>query len=213
MTVTERFRAYLDRLRSLVYMELGPKVAVANYFHRDIYGFKEHPEDVDPLIWFFQSGLHYDVTLSLHRLVDRRGERNIFHFIDFMERDVGKIQWKRKPDLSFFSDCRAKLSAISVSIDHLKTRRDKFFAHYDKRFFYEPDKMDVDCPFTSQDAIEVVRALQFVVAGASEAFAGAIPIAVEGFYRAGAEKMYAILRENKTGVFGRGGSWPKFSDD
>ena len=197
---SEFYRQYLERLTQLVYQELVAKVAVFDYFTKHAYGYGDEPSDVEPLIWFFQSGLYYDVTFSLFRLIDQNNsDRNVYHFLNYTEQNVKKIAWKKPLPAGEIKRLRDSMLSVSPEVNCLIKRRNKFFGHYDKEFFYEPDKIEDEYPFTNQDAVAIVRVLQGVVASCHEAFFGSRPMSVEGFYYAHAEGFYEALRAKHLG--------------
>lgn len=189
---------YLDRLADLVQSELVPKVAVFDYFTRHIYKTEAEPCKVEPMIWFLQSGLHYDVTLSLSRLFDEtNSDYNIVHFINFAESHRDAIAWNRPADVNddFFSKQRGALATVEPLVAKLRRRRNKFFAHYDGKYFFDPATLDRDYPLTNEDAIELVRVLQGVVSAHSFAFRSGGVLSMEGAFYAAAERLFNQMRD------------------
>ncbi len=78
----------------------------------------------------------------------------------------------------------------------MRKRRNKFFGHYTEKFFYEPEKINDDFPFSNEDAMTLVRVLQKIVSAHMRAFHGNVSISMEGFVYVAAEKLYEAIRRN-----------------
>jgi hypothetical protein len=191
------YEKYLDRLNHLIYSELVPKTAVFDYFTEHLYKVDENPYEVEPMLWFIQSALYSDITFSIFRLFDKNGDRNIFHFLNYTEQHLHSIAWKTPLSLTEINEQRAALSAVTTQIENLRKRRNKFFGHYDKKFFYEPQKIDDDFPFSNEDAKILVRVLQRIISGHMRAFHGRGSLSLEGFIYVAAEKLYEAMRKNQ----------------
>lgn len=184
------YKPYLERLTHLVYIELVPKAAIFDYFtdHSSEHGV--NLAEVEPLVWFIESGLHYDLTFSIMRLFDRNSERNIYHFIDFAEKHVGEIAWRTPLDAAAFREQRAHLEQVEPIVQRLRKRRNKFFAHYGKKYFYDPGSVSRDYPLTNEDAKTLVRALQHVLINHSHAFKSGGTMSMEGVFYMAASRLY-----------------------
>jgi hypothetical protein len=57
------------------------------------------------------------------------------------------LRWKAgTASIETFDEQLARLEAHRATITAIMGRRDKFFAHLDKRYFREPDRIYVDFP-------------------------------------------------------------------
>lgn len=191
------YEMYLDRLHQLIYMEVVPKTAIFDYFTRHIYRLDDKPYEKEPLIWFIQTALYSDITFSIFRLFDKNSDRNIFHFLEYTEKHLSSIQWKTPLDQSKITEQRVALTAVSAQIDLLRKRRNKFFGHYSKKFFYDPNKVNDDFPFSNDDAISLVRVLQRIISAHIHAFHGHGPLSLEGFLYVAAEKLCEAMLNNR----------------
>lgn len=188
---------YLERLNHLIYVELVPKVAMLDYFSVHARKYEPPPEEVEPLLWFITSGVYYDVTLSLYRLFDNNNsDRNIHHFINVTSNELRIIPWKSPPSKSDVAKHRLDIESKRVLIDRLTSRRNKFFAHYDKKYFYDPNLISDDFPFSIEDAKELTRILQRIISFYHGALHGNWPLSLEGFVYVGAERIYDAMRES-----------------
>ncbi|HEU0143517.1 MAG TPA: hypothetical protein VFQ47_01910 [Nitrososphaera sp.] len=190
------YERYLNRLDQLIYQEVVPKTAIFDYFTRHLYRLDDKPYEKEPLVWFIQTALYSDITFSIFRLFDRNSDRNIFHFLDYTEKHLSSIQWITPLNRTKINEQRAELAAVSTQIELLRKRRNKFFGHYNKKFFYEPDKVNDDFPFSNEDAITLVRVLQRVISAHMHAFHGHASISIEGFLYVAAEKLYEAIRRS-----------------
>lgn len=192
------YPAYLGRLKNLVYLELVGKAAVFDYFTR--HAGRGEDEDVltaVPLLWFFQSGLLHDLTLSLSRLFETSSDpnsRNIRHFLATTERLLPQIPWTKPVSSATVMSHRRLLDGVRRETERLIARRNKFFAHYDGSFFDEPDAMEQRYPFTNDDAISLVRVLQKIVSDYHEALHGSRVISMEEVFYIHAERVYEQMR-------------------
>lgn len=191
------YQKYLDRLDHLIYVEVVPKTALFDYFTKHLYKVDANPYEVEPMIWFIQSALYSDITFSIFRLFDKKGDRNIFHFLNYTEQHLHSITWKKPLSLIEINEQRAALSAATTQFENLRKRRNKFFGHYDKKFFYEPDKINDDFPFSNEDAITLVRVLQRIISDHNRAFHGRASLSLEGSIYVAAEKLYEAIRKNR----------------
>jgi len=193
----DEYRRYLKRLAALVYSELVPKVALLDYFTVHAHEFSPQPIKVEPLLWIINSGLYHDTTLSLFRLVHpTQSDRNIVHFLRITKDRYKQIEWEKPFKRNEVVEHLKQWEEQSEPIRRLVTRRNKFFAHYDKEYFYEPDRLAEEVPFGIEDAMEVVRRLQEIVGFYHDRLFGTYPISMEGFVYAGAYRLYELMRND-----------------
>lgn len=187
------YHRYLERLDQLVYHEVVPKLAIFDYFttHAKVVG--EIPDEVEPLQWYLRSALYSDVTFSIFRLYDRRGHRNIYHFLQHARKCLKSISWVNPLTPEDIDRHEKKLEDVAGLVENLKERRNKFFGHYDKDYFYEPDLINTSFPFSNDDAKALVRALQVIVSDHNRALTGRSSISIDGFAYVAAERLYKKL--------------------
>ena len=177
----------------IVSMEVVPKVAIFDYFTAHAKNAGEIPEEVEPLQWYLKSALYSDVTFSIFKLFDRVGDRHIYHFLSYSRSNLVSIEWKTALTNVDIDRHEAALQDVVGLVENLKKRRNKFFGHYDKNYFYEPDLIDTSFPFSNDDAKALVRVLQTIVADHKRALTGSSSISIDGFVYAAAEKLYKKL--------------------
>jgi hypothetical protein len=184
--LTTEYSRYLRRLNDIVYTEVVPKLALFDFFTEHVYTRVSDPLSQEPLIGYIQSGLLSDVTFSLHRLIDTGGRqnkprRNIPDFLRYTRDNIADITWKTPLTLTDLNRHHSALRAVESLTKRLRERRNNFFGHYDAEFFYEPDKLETEFPFSNEDAKSLVRTFQRILSDHNWAFSGTGTIGVEGF--------------------------------
>lgn len=76
-------------------------------------------------------------------------------------------------------------------------RRDKFFAHLDKRYFKEPARIYVDYPLDAQNVIALVNVVIGVVAEHQWELKGSAAISVAEFYTISVDNMVRNLEAGR----------------
>lgn len=187
------YQKYLERLDDIISMEVVPKVAIFDYFTVHAKGAGEIPDEVEPLQWYLRSAFYSDVTFSIFKLFDKVGDRHIYHFLSCARKNLEIIAWKAPLTNADLDRHEEALALVADVVDNLRKRRNKFFGHYDKSYFYEPDLIDTSFPFSNDDAKALVRVLQTIVADHKRALTGSSRISIDGFIYAAAEKLYKKL--------------------
>ncbi|MCG6332469.1 hypothetical protein K6U36_11625 [Vibrio alginolyticus] len=194
--ITEEYTKYLKRLQAIVSMEVVPKTAMFDYFTSDIYKYGEDPQKVEPLVWYIQSALLSDLTFSIFRLFDDKADRNLYHFVRFSRENADKIEWKSPLTGDDFKEQQTLLKSIHDRKDTLRRRRNMYFAHYAEEYFFEPEKIQKELPFTSEDAKALVRVAQQIIGKHSYALSNSSAISIDGFVYAASDKLYEKLRSS-----------------
>lgn len=201
---TDEFDAYLGRLVDIVQMSLVPKIAFFSYLTDKPSDYNETLIETEPLLHYVHSSLHYEIVLTLFRLYDKRNScRNIFHFLNWIEQNSKYIEWKINPTGSSIKAFKLALDAVEPEMALLIARRNKYFAHYDKKFFYDPSVMDIEYPFTHSNALTLVRLLQKIICHFSQARSGAVPLAIDDIVTISADNLFRFLRAHRGERFGR----------
>lgn len=191
---TEEYKRYLERLKHYVYMELVPKTAIFDYFTRHAVK-TDYDEGNEPLMWYIRSAFYYDLTFSIYRLYDTKSDRNIYHFVRHAEAHASSIPWKKPLTSSDFEAQHDLLATVEAQKERLRLRRNKFFGHYDKQYFYEPGEIDTAYPFSNDDALALVRVLQQIVSKHSWALDLSAAVSMEEAVYVAAEKLYKRILE------------------
>ena len=74
------------------------------------------------------------------------------------------------------------------------TQRDKYFAHADKDYFFEPGKLSDDYPSAYSEMTLILYTIQGIIAEHSLWFRGYMSVCMSGFAYAHAEKALLFLQ-------------------
>ena len=130
--------------------------------------------------------------LWANKLLDEKGQRGIFDFLKFIEANTGvfsieKLKRRRNfPDNHWLLERRRKEGEITARqvarhqgrlsklrcLKSLRARRDKYHAHFDKKYFFDLNRLDLDAPIASRNFGNAVKALWTVVNKYSVAYDG-----------------------------------------
>ncbi len=140
---------------------------------------------------FFQTvtdGLFSAIVLGVDKLFDERAERGLHNFLTFVEynRHMLSIEaLKRRrgyPDGHWMLDREAiDFKAVEEdrqrlrnfpALQSIRTRRDKFHAHFDKEYFFDRTKLGGDAPLRWSDLEEALSLLTGIVNRYSAAYDG-----------------------------------------
>lgn len=126
---------------------LVPKLAVYRELLRQhgIHG--DRLWKIEPILHPLIVAAETDLHLATARLLEepRRAEGSLFAFLDFCMKNHANITWKSGPLLVEVIERQLnELRSRRKTIDAIMGRRDKFFAHLDKRYFNEPSRIYAD---------------------------------------------------------------------
>lgn len=179
----EEYRQYLitEATRLASFIALFRKL----YEHR-----VDRLEEMNIAPAFFQvvtDALLSAIILWVNKLFEERGERSIFNFLTFIEynRNILAVeQLKRRksyPDGHWMLDRDPiTLAAINQDREHIqnldclknfKALRDKFYAHFDKEYFFDRKRMADEAP-TWGDLEKVIKVTSDVINNYSAAYDG-----------------------------------------
>lgn len=186
-----RFEQYRDNLRR----EVG---FLADYVHlfRAIQKLKKkYVFEINYAPAFFSliiKSVFSTIILWADKLLDERGQRGIFDFLRFVEASIGifeieALKCRRNfPDDHWVLRERRKDGELTVKhvakdkerlrklrcLQNTKTRRDKYHAHFDRKYFFDLHSLDRDAPVAIRDLGNAVRALWSILNKYSAAYDG-----------------------------------------
>ncbi|MGP0593925.1 AbiU2 domain-containing protein [Nitrospira sp. T9] len=147
-------------------------------------------EEINIAPAFFQvvtEALLSGIVLWVDKLFDEHGKRSIFNFLTFVEYNrniltVEQLKRRNKYPSDHWMLARDPISLKTVKEDrelilrlvclqNFKTLRDKFYAHFDKEYFFDRDRMREMAP-TWGDLEEVVKVISQVINRYSVAYDG-----------------------------------------
>lgn len=131
---------------------------------RDIHGDKLW--QIEPILYPLMLSAETDLHLATARLLEdpRRAEGSLFAFLAFSVTNRTNITWKSgTPPALVLEQQLAKLETHRATIAAIMGRRDKFFAHLDKRYFREPDRIYADFPLEESEVIALVNCVITII--------------------------------------------------
>lgn len=163
----KRFEEYRETLRGEIHRFID-SVAV----YRQIQERKsDRLEAMNLAPSFFQiveASLITTIILWADKLLDEKGDRGLFNFLTFIEHNrrwlaPSELQRRREyPDdhwmllgreqitVDVIEQDRKRIRSLEA-LENVRIRRDKFHGHFDKRYFFDRDRMDEDAPIGWKD--------------------------------------------------------------
>ena len=160
----ERLRAYHENLHSRVW-RLAIKLRIFEFStnvganERDLKAWNEFIGFFAPI----EDCLRTDIIVTLHNLFDERSsERNIIDYLKEVKRYLRGVMGQNTSDAeirSLTAEIDAQLGsaeALKPIIDRVKFSRDRYYAHFQGKYFDKPEALatDISLPFT--DVIKLV---------------------------------------------------------
>lgn len=110
-----------------------------------------------------EDALFTTIVLWADKLFDEKGERGLFNFLNFVDYNrqwltTPELQRRRGyPDGHWMLQGRVPITADSIEADRekirhlaalqsIRTRRDKFHGHFDKDYFFDRSKLQLEAP-------------------------------------------------------------------
>ena len=127
---------------------------------------------------FFQvvlDSLFSSIILWVDKLLSNKSERGFWDFLSFIENnkelfEASAVQKRgsypdehhmlnHEPVTSQVIENHRKKIVELRSFPSFKLRRDKFYAHFDKKYFFNRDRLDSDAPLRYSDLEEIIRVM------------------------------------------------------
>ncbi len=135
-----------------------------------------------------------DIILTLAKLYEQKADRSIYKLIAVAESLRKVIDWKAKPlDATGLEKHRAVVDVQAKALESIESRRNKSIAHFDKKYFTSPARLEVDFPLSAQQVIGVLNATQQILAEHCEAIGKPMLVSTGCFAFAATEKMLNTL--------------------
>ena len=154
--------------------------------------FQQRPDifNMTPAFWFMiRKALHDSIVLSVTKLFGIKEKRGIFNFLKFIEANLSEFTLEKFEDRIKFEEKhlakkfvavdseaiqsdRQKLGGLEDILESFKTRRDKYIAHLDENFFYEPKQSEKDAPVQMVHLNEIREVVDSIFNKYSKAFNG-----------------------------------------
>ncbi|WP_026904005.1 hypothetical protein [Pedobacter glucosidilyticus] len=163
--VLKKYEDYLEAFESIIYDNLAIKLAAFKGFKECLDSdFKTASTNL-PLLYFIINSMHVDTVMTICKLIENnRGEGTIQNFLNFISSNQKIIQKKYKDcGVNVVNDNKVDLESLNEKIIIIIKQRDKYFAHADKEYFLNPNKISIDFPNTYDDISDILRVLQKII--------------------------------------------------
>lgn len=197
MNPVEQYESYVETYYDLIYSKVALKLGV---FKAHVEALVREPYDMtkaNPLMPLMVESLQVDCVMTVAKLIERnRGDRTFQKFLAFVESNIKPIEEKYTGITNdLVSVHRKELESVEAQISNILTQRDKYFAHADKQYFFEPNKLSKDFPNTYEELIKIIQSLQKIVGEHQKLMTGGTPICMSGFAYAFSDKTIRHVKE------------------
>ncbi|MDQ1902369.1 hypothetical protein RAH32_18270 [Paracoccus sp. WLY502] len=196
----ERLYSYVALIQGTEPPGLVPKLAVYRELTRQHSMHGVRLWEIEPLLHPLLFSVETDLHLATARLLEdpRRADGSLFAFLDFCTKNRSNITWKSgPPKVEVLEKQISELETRRKTINAIMSRRDKFFAHLDKRYFKDPARIYIDYPLDADDVIGLVNAVIGVITEHQWELKGSTAISVGEFYTIGVDNMVRNLETGR----------------
>lgn len=155
---------------------------------------------IEPLLYPLLRAVEVDLHLATAKLLEKsqRSDRSLFSFLDFCLTNRTNISWESgSPPASVIQQQLDDLEAHRATITTIMARRDKFFAHLDKRYFADPSAVYSDFPLDQTAVIALVNCVIKIVSKHQASLNGPVNFHVGEFYRIAVDNMVRNLETGR----------------
>jgi len=160
---------------------------------------------IEPLLYPLFQSVEVDLHLATAKLLEPNGsrsERSLFAFLDFCVKNRTNITWKSGPiPADVIQKQSADLEAHRATIQTILARRDKFFAHLDKKYFNDPTAIYRDYPLDERAVIALVNCIITIISAHQMALEDKASFHIAEFYEIAVDNMLRNLEEGRTRNF------------
>jgi hypothetical protein len=169
--------SYFETYREYVFGELGRLATYIRLYRRLHERKADRSKEMNIAPAFFSTtidALFSAIVLWVDKLFGDRSERGFLNLLMFVEQnrkifDIKQLQRRKNyPDNHWMLQNREPVTLARIKNDRqrivaftpltsFKLRRDKFYAHFDKQYFFDRSKLDADAPLTWRDLEDVVK--------------------------------------------------------
>ena len=196
----ERLSRYVTLIQGTEPPGLVPKLAVYRELLRQHGMHGDRLWKIEPILHPLICAAETDLHLATARLLEepRRAEGSLFAFLSFCLTNRANIAWKAgPPSVEVLEKQLSELESQRDTINAIMGRRDKFFAHLDKRYFKEPSQIYVDYPVKAEDVISLVNTVIGVINEHQWKLTQRAAISVAEFYTIGVDNMVRNLESGR----------------
>lgn len=121
---------------------------------------------IEPLLFIFMKSLEVNLHISLGRILEakNRSHGNMEKFLSFCKANAHKISWEEgQLSIGLIEAQEARLASHADAIDAIKHRRDKRFAHSDRKYFENADQVMDDFPLEEEDFVALANCVVQII--------------------------------------------------
>jgi hypothetical protein len=182
----EEYREYLieETMRLVAYIDLYKHLCDKK---------QDRLEELNIAPGFFDtvlSALFSGIINWTNNLFSEKSERGFFNFLAFVENELNLFSKKELQKRRALPDNhrmlnrekvtyqtvklhRKKIKSISL-LDSVGIRRDKFHAHFDKKYFFDRDQISKDAPIAWDDIEKLKEIMKDIISTYSDAYDGKV---------------------------------------
>ena len=156
----QRLEEYFERLK-METLFLNEKLAILRFLKEERWKHPEYKKTTHlsgAFFHFVEQALQTDIIVTLDKLYDEKGERSLIKYLSQVEMHLSKI-FDRKEIQSQINEIKnadALLKKISIN-------RNKFYAHYDIKYFDNPAKLIEDAPLSLEELSNLVELTKKII--------------------------------------------------
>ncbi|MCS3449101.1 MULTISPECIES: hypothetical protein [Bradyrhizobium] len=159
---------------------------------------------IEPLLYPLIRAVEVDLHLATAKLLEKpqRSERSLFSFLEFCLKNQTNISWKSgSPSPDVFRRHLDELEAHRSTVTAIMGRRDKFFAHLDKRYFADPHSIYSDFPLSETAVIALVNCVIRIISEHEAGLNDGRSFHVREFYQISVDNMVRNLEAGRKANF------------
>lgn len=156
--------------------------------------------EIEPLLGPLVQSVEVDLHLATAKLLEKpqRSERSLFSFLTFCLMNRTNIPWKSgSPPVDVLQRQLEELEGHRPTITTIMGRRDKFFAHLDKRYFDDPNKVFSDFPLDDTAVIDLINCVVRIVSEHQASLNGTVNFHLAEFYEIAVDNMVRNLETGR----------------
>ena len=159
-----KYETRVDRFLSIIHGAdgLGSLVTVYHLLPEQDRQKGQRLWEIEPLLFIFIKSVETNLHISLARLLEPkdRSYGNLLKFFSFCRANVSKIKWvDGELTITLIDEQEAELDRHRKTIEYVKARRDKRFAHLDRTYFEDEDKALTDFSITEDDMVSLANCI------------------------------------------------------
>ncbi len=112
-----------------------------------------------------RNSVYLETLLILNNLLDIKSERGLYKYLRKTEQELKYIFpiYERKEIQKGIANQICQIDSKNNFVAHLKKRRDKIYAHFDKDYFYDVEKLYNETPLSFEDIYQLIKLCQEIL--------------------------------------------------